>query len=63
MPQDRNRQRGRKDQNQSKQDRSQSLSGSSSEQQSLRAREYRDEKGEIHHHTKTYMEQHRRDRE
>jgi ferritin-like metal-binding protein YciE len=26
--------------------------------QSLKAREYRDEKGEVHHHTKAYMEQH-----
>jgi ferritin-like metal-binding protein YciE len=25
---------------------------------SLKAREYRDAKGEVHHHTKTYMEQH-----
>jgi ferritin-like metal-binding protein YciE len=26
--------------------------------QSLKSREYRDEKGEVHHHTKAYMEQH-----
>lgn len=25
----------------------------------LKAREYRDEEGNIHHHTKTYMEQHK----
>jgi hypothetical protein len=25
---------------------------------SLKAREYRDEKGEVHHHTRTYMERH-----
>jgi hypothetical protein len=25
----------------------------------LRQREYRDEKGNVHHHTTTYMEQHR----
>ena len=25
----------------------------------LKQREYRDEKGEVHHHTRTYMEQHR----
>ena len=24
----------------------------------LKSREYRDEKGEVHHHTRTYMEQH-----
>lgn len=29
-----------------------------SERESLKAREYRDENGEIHHHTNTYMEQH-----
>jgi ferritin-like metal-binding protein YciE len=29
--------------------------------QSLKSREYRDEKGEVHHHTKTYMEQHGND--
>lgn len=27
----------------------------------LKAREYRDEKGQIHHHTRTFMEQHRQD--
>jgi len=26
----------------------------------LKQREYRDEKGEVHHHTKTYMEQHKK---
>lgn len=31
---------------------------SQSEEQSLKEREYRDEHGEIHHHTRTYMEQH-----
>jgi hypothetical protein len=30
-----------------------------SEDADLKQREYRDEKGEIHHHTRTYMEQHR----
>ncbi len=34
-------------------------SRSQSEAQALKGREYRDEKGQIHHHTKTYMEQHR----
>jgi hypothetical protein len=29
------------------------------EQEDLKRREYRDEKGEVHHHTRTYMEQHR----
>ena len=28
------------------------------DKESLKAREYRDAKGEVHHHTKTYMEQH-----
>jgi hypothetical protein len=28
------------------------------EEADLKRREYRDEKGEVHHHTKTYMEQH-----
>lgn len=28
------------------------------DKESLKAREYRDEKGEVHHHTKAYMEQH-----
>ncbi len=31
---------------------------SRSESDDLKSREYRDEKGEIHHHTRTYMEQH-----
>ncbi|WP_137388104.1 hypothetical protein [Rhodoligotrophos defluvii] len=30
-----------------------------SDDSSLKAREYRDEQGNVHHHTKTYMEQHR----
>jgi hypothetical protein len=29
-----------------------------SESADLKRREYRDEKGEVHHHTKTYMEDH-----
>jgi hypothetical protein len=32
--------------------------GGRSEQEDLKRREYRDEKGEIHHHTKAYMERH-----
>lgn len=35
---------------------------SESERESLKNREYRDESGEVHHHTRTYMEQHK-DRE
>jgi hypothetical protein len=31
----------------------------SSQGSDLKQREYRDEKGEIHHHTRTYMEQHK----
>lgn len=31
---------------------------SRSEQESLQRREYRGPNGEIHHHTRTYMEQH-----
>ena len=33
-------------------------SQSSSDNADLKRREYRDEKGEVHHHTRTYMEQH-----
>ena len=33
-------------------------SGNKGEEQSLKEREYRDEQGNIHHHTKTYMDQH-----
>ena len=33
-----------------------------SEEAELKRREYRDEKGEVHHHTRTYMEQHQGDR-
>jgi hypothetical protein len=29
----------------------------------LKQREYRDEHGEVHHHTRTYMEQHRGERD
>ncbi len=32
---------------------------SSSEKEGLKEREYRDNKGEIHHHTRTYEEQHK----
>jgi hypothetical protein len=35
--------------------------GGQDEQESLKEREYRDEKGDVHHHTKTYMEQHGKD--
>lgn len=30
----------------------------SGDDESLRAREYKDEQGDVHHHTKTYIEQH-----
>jgi hypothetical protein len=33
------------------------------EESDLKEREYRDEKGEIHHHTRTYMEQHEGEKE
>jgi hypothetical protein len=33
-------------------------SRSGSDNSDLKQREYRDAKGEVHHHTKTYMEQH-----
>lgn len=36
--------------------------GSSSENSDLKQREYRDEKGEVHHHTRTYMEEHKGER-
>ena len=36
----------------------QSRSAGADEEASLKSREYRDEKGNVHHHTKTYMEQH-----
>lgn len=32
--------------------------GGGNESNELKEREYRDEKGEIHHHTRTYQEQH-----
>jgi hypothetical protein len=32
--------------------------GGQSGSDDLKSREYRDEKGEVHHHTRTYMEQH-----
>lgn len=32
------------------------------EKESLERREYRDDNGEVHHHTRTYEEQHRGDR-
>lgn len=35
---------------------------SRSEQESLKRREYRGSDGQIHHHTRTYMEQHGRDK-
>jgi hypothetical protein len=38
-------------------DKEQSGSGGG-EDQDLKSREYRDEQGEVHHHTKKYMEQH-----
>ncbi len=34
-----------------------------SEDADLKQREYRDEKGEVHHHTRTYMQQHKGERE
>ena len=39
-------------------DRNSSHTESRSERESLKEREYRGPKGEIHHHTRTYMEQH-----
>ena len=34
-------------------------SSSSSSSEDLKEREYRDEKGQVHHHTRTYEEQHK----
>ena len=34
-----------------------------SEDADLKEREYRDERGNVHHHTRTYMEQHEGERE
>jgi len=39
----------------------QSQQGGAEHNASLKQREYTDEKGEVHHHTKTYMEQHGKD--
>ncbi|HSV01994.1 MAG TPA: hypothetical protein VLI41_02210 [Phenylobacterium sp.] len=39
-----------------------SRSASKSEQESLKEREYRDDKGQVHHHTRTYEQQHKDDR-
>ncbi len=33
-----------------------------SESESLKEREYRDKEGDVHHHTRTYMEQHKGER-
>jgi hypothetical protein len=40
-------------------ERKQEQSGQRSEDQSLKEREYRDKDGNVHHHTRTYMEQHK----
>jgi hypothetical protein len=40
-----------------------SSSGRSEDKESLEAREYRDEEGNVHHHTKTYMERHGKEQE
>jgi hypothetical protein len=37
--------------------------GQSAASSDLKQREYRDEQGNIHHHTRTYMEQHGRKKE
>lgn len=47
---------GRQQQQQQQQGRS-----GDNESQDLKAREYRDENGQIHHHTRTYMDQHGKD--
>lgn len=47
---------GRRQQQQQQQQR-----GGREERESLERREYRDQNGEIHHHTRTYMEQHGKD--
>jgi hypothetical protein len=39
-----------------------SAHGGQSDSDDLKSREYRDEKGEVHHHTRTYMEQHGSDK-
>jgi hypothetical protein len=36
--------------------------GSEGDSNDLKSREYRDEKGEVHHHTRTYQEQHRNEK-
>ncbi|HLH10559.1 MAG TPA: hypothetical protein VKV77_01630 [Methylovirgula sp.] len=38
-------------------------SASGGEDRSLKGREYRDEQGNVHHHTKTYEEQHGKGKE
>jgi len=37
-------------------------SGQQPENQSLKEREYRDKEGNVHHHTRTYEEQHKGER-
>ena len=37
-------------------------SGQSGESSDLKSREYKDEKGNVHHHTRTYEEQHKGER-
>jgi hypothetical protein len=60
MPENRSQDKGESQdkgkQNDQSRDRSQSQSGS--EEPPLEEREYRDKEGNVHHHTKTYIEQH-----
>jgi hypothetical protein len=50
--------RGKGQQAQSESGGNRQQGGSQSESDDLKEREYRDEQGNIHHHTRTYMEQH-----
>ena len=50
--------RGQDQESQSQSGTSRKQGGSESESSDLKEREYRDEQGNIHHHTRTYEEQH-----
>jgi len=52
------RESGRREEDKGAKTRVESRSAGAGEDEDLKSREYRDEKGEVHHHTRSYMEQH-----
>lgn len=59
MPEDRNQDQNRNEQRQSRSASDGGRSPAGAPEHSLESREYRDKDGNIHHHTNTYMEQHK----